>query len=276
MLLNIFYVPPSLHELVKWVCKQFKGASKQAWPQPIFYTHRVKWRYDSHLLWGKGRSIFIEKHILIWFFFLYFFWVVTCCWLFSLVEMFCLHKQKFFWYPNMNYKLNLEEYLLGWINKVDFRASQHSCCASGNTSQPAINLPKSRRQRLEALGSSTWGIPRLSVFLPPHFISENRPRIMWMFPSSSVLCNSQKLRNTFFWLKIPILQNREEANSLLGSTENERCLNLLFQFVFPDHLGSIWFHDFSSASSACSLLWWSQHPPLLKMVPVHAKHLELG
>jgi len=62
---------------------------------------------------------------------------------------------------------------------------------------------------------------------------------------------SQAQRNTLFSLKIPILQIREETNSLSASTENERCPILLF--VFPNHhLDFILFHDFSCASSAYS------------------------
>lgn len=158
--------------------------------RPGIVSESPKQRYDSQLLEGKGGGILIGKHILICLFSPTFFWFSIlnfCCWLFFLVELICLHKQNFFWYPNINCKLNLEVCLLGWISKVDFRASQHNCCASGNSSQPAIDLPKSREQRLEALGSSTWGILILSVFLLPCFISENTAWIVMMFPGSSIL-----------------------------------------------------------------------------------------
>lgn len=55
------------------------------------------------------------------------------------------------------------------------------------------------------------------------FFSFNNSRALWI--------TSQKQRNTLFSLKIPILQIRAEANSLLWTTENERCLNVFFLFV---------------------------------------------
>lgn len=106
-------------------------------------------------------------------------------------------------------------------------------CLSTSNESAQVHMVETWSSGIQHVGNSQpVSFPAIMLHFRKQALDYRDVSKFFSFNDSRALgVTNQKQRNILFSLKLPILQIRAEANSLLWSTENEWCLNLLFLFV---------------------------------------------